>query len=91
MPRFAAPPSNVTGPLGDYLQELWRYVSSQPQISIQSFGATSTPNSLVSGFPGDMCVNIGSASTNSRLWLLGGTVRSAITNKGWNIVRIAAP
>ena len=91
MPRFPAPPSNVTGPLGSYLRELWGYVTSQPQISVQSFGATSTPNSIVSGFPGDLCVNIGSASTNSRLWVLGGASRSAITNQGWQLVRVVAP
>jgi len=91
VPRFPTPPSDVTGPLGTYLRELWRFVESQPQISMQSFSATGTPNSVVSGFPGDMCVNIGSASTASRLWLLGGTTRSIITNKGWQLVRVVAP
>lgn len=85
------PPSDITGPLGGYLRDLWRYVESQPQFSAQSFSATSTPNSIVSGLPGDICVNLCSASTASRLWVLGGTTRSAFTNQGWQLVRVVAP
>lgn len=91
MPRFPAPPSNISEPLAGWLRNVWRYIESQPQLSYTSFSATATPNSLVSGFPGDLCVNIGSASTATRLWILGGTSRSAITNQGWQIVRIVAP
>lgn len=91
MPRFPQPPSDITGPLGSYLQSLWRFVESQPQFSMQSFAVTTTPNSRVSGFPGDLCVNINSSSTASRLWILGGTSRSAITNQGWQLVRVVAP
>jgi hypothetical protein len=91
VPRFQQPPSNISEPLAGWLRNVWSYIESQPQFSYTSFGATDTPNSRVSGFPGDMCVNIGSASTATRLWILGGTSRSAITNQGWQIVRIVAP
>jgi hypothetical protein len=91
VPRFPAPPSGLSEPLSGYLRQIWSFIESQPQTSINSFSATATPNSLVSGFPGDMVVNIGSASTNSRLWILGGAARSAITNKGWQLVRVVTP
>lgn len=89
MPRkLVAPPSNVSGPLGLWLRDLHAWVENQPNISLASFGATDTPNSRVTGFSGDMCVNLGSASTTSRLWVLGGASLSALTDQGWAAVRI---
>ena len=76
----------ITGQLGFWLNELHQFIEAQPRISVASFGAT--PNSAVTGLPGDLCVNIGSASTTSRLWVLGGAARSALTNQGWALVRM---
>ena len=88
--NVSQPPSDVTGPLGRWLGEVAAYLNAQPQISLASFGATETPNSRVTGATGAMCVNISdSASTQSRLWLLG-TV-SARTDQGWQLLRIVAP
>ena len=92
MPRnLIAPPSNISGPLGLWLRDLHQWVENQPQISLASFSATETPNSRVTAFSGGLCVNLGSASTQSRLWLLGGNSVSVLTDQGWQVVRIAAP
>jgi hypothetical protein len=92
MPRnMAAPPSDITGTLGSWLRDLHRWIEAQPQLSLASFGPTETPNSRMSGLPGALCFNIGSGSTQSRLWLLGGAVPSTLTDQGWQIVRIVAP
>jgi hypothetical protein len=79
--RLPAPPSDVTGPLGAWLTSAWRVIEAQPRLSYDSFDGS--PNSRVTGLPGDLLVNFGSASTNSRLWILGGGSRSVLTNQGW--------
>lgn len=86
MSRLRMPPSEITGVVGDYLRDLWRYIESQPQIS--TFSGTS-PNSLVSGYPGDMTINLGSASTDTRAWLKGGGTRTW-SNTGWVVIRISS-
>ena len=77
--RIASPPSGITGPLGTYLREIARAINDIPQLSAYS-GVT--PNGVVSGFPGDLTVNLTSSSTDKRLWQLGGTTRST-TSQGW--------
>lgn len=86
--RLSPPPSSVTGPLGGWLREVYALLEATPNFSFASFDATSTPNSRVSGRTGDFCINIGSASTESRVWTLGGIPTSALTNLGWSLVRI---
>lgn len=88
MRRLPAPPSAITGVLGTWLRELHSVVEALPNVSIASFGATDTPNSRVTGMSGDLCINIGSASTDSRAWILGGGTRSALTDQGWALLRI---
>lgn len=85
MPFLPLPPSDLTGPLGEYLLVLWRTMNGLPNIS--AFSGTS-PNSTVTGVPGDLAINIGSASTESRLFVKGGSARLPSTT-GWNTVRIA--
>lgn len=89
--RLQAPPSDVTGPLGAWLRQLHTVVESLPNFSIASFTDTETPNSRVTGLSGDFVVNLGSASTDSRLWVLGGGTRSALTDQGWALVRVVRP
>lgn len=84
MSRLRMPPSEITGALGDYLQDLWRYVESQPQFS--TFSGT-TPNGAVLGYPGDMTINLGSASTDTRAWIKGGATRTW-GNTNWVTLRI---
>lgn len=86
--RLPAPPSSLTGPLASWLRELHTLIESQPNISLVSFEATDTPNSRVTGMSGDIAINIGSASTDSRAWILGGGTRSALTDQGWALLRI---
>lgn len=69
--RLAPPPSSVTGPLGSWLNDVWALLNNQPTVSY--FSGT-TPNSTVTGVAGDVAINIGSASTDSRAWLKGGDV-----------------
>ena len=86
--KLVAPPSDVTGALGAWLRELHRVVESTPNVSLVSLGATATPNSAVTGVPGDLAFNVSpSASTSSRLWVMGGS-GSALTQLGWALVRI---
>lgn len=84
MPYLPQPPSSLTGPLGEYLQVLWRAFNKIPNVS--AFSGT-TPNSTVSGYPGDIAVNIGSASTTSRVWIKGGDARQPSTT-GWAAMRV---
>ncbi len=91
MPQFRDPPSNVTGALAEWLRDVATWINSMPSMSRVSFAVTATPNSIYSGTPGDFLVNVASASTNSRLWHLGGAVGSARTTLGWQLVRIVAP
>lgn len=86
------PPSDVTGPLGRWLGDVTAYLNSQPQLSLASFGPTETPNSRVTGATGALCINLGSGSTQSRVWVLApaGTI-SERTDQGWQLLRIVAP
>ena len=82
--RIASPPSDLTGPLGLYLREVARAINDIPQVS--AFSAT-TPNSLVTGYPGDLAINLASASTDTRLWIKGGSSRQP-SRTGWMTLRI---
>lgn len=86
--RLVPPPSSITGALGQWLRDVHTLLEAQPNFSLVSFAATETPNSRVTGRSGDFCVNIGSASTDSRVWVLGGASVSALTDQGWRLVRI---
>ena len=86
--KLVPPPSNVTGALGEWLREVHRVIESTPNASLVSLAATATPNSVVTGTPGDLAFNVSpSASTSSRLWVMGGS-GSALTNLGWALVRV---
>lgn len=80
--RIGSPPSDITGSLGYYLREVARAINDLPAIS--AFSA-STPNSLITGYPGDLAVNLTSVVTDLRLWQLGGSLRVP-SNSGWNPV-----
>jgi hypothetical protein len=77
--KLVPPPSTVTGALGEWLREVHRVIESTPNVSLVSLDASAT---------GDLAVNVNqSASTTSRLWVLGGS-GSALTNLGWALVRV---
>lgn len=74
------PPSSVTGSLGDWCLAVSRYLNSQPVISI--FSGSNTPNSSLTGLAGDLAVNLQSGSTDSRLWVKGGSPDTP-SKTGW--------
>lgn len=85
--RLPQPPSSLSGPLGDYLLKIWEVVNATPRLSY--FTGTS-PNSQVTGFVGDLGVNINSTSTDTRLWILGGS-GTTVRQTGWVTVRTGPP
>ena len=85
--RLRNVPSSITGELRGWLSDVATMLNAQPFASV--FSGT-TPNSVVTGIAGDMAVNVGSASTSSRLWVKGGD--PVIPDQlNWVIVRVAAP
>lgn len=83
--KLPPPPSSITGELGEYLGRLYSAVNQTPSISYVS---TTNPNSAVTGFAGDILVNVGSASTSTRLWLKASGV-TVPDKTNWVMVRIA--
>jgi hypothetical protein len=82
--RLGLPPSGITGELGGWLNQVWRAVN---QIPTASYFSGANPNtSGFTGGPGDLLVNVGSASTNSRLWIMGG---ASVSTNSWVVVRVA--
>lgn len=82
--KLPFPPSSITGELGDYLLQMWRMFNDTPNASY--FSGTNPNTSGVTGLPGDLLVNVGSASTNTRMWIAGGT---SLSTNSWFPVRIA--
>lgn len=82
--KLRLPPSDVTGALGEWLQDLWRTVNNTPTASY--FSGTNPNTSGFTGQPGDLLVNVGSASTSTRLWQMGG---ASVSTNSWVAVRIA--
>lgn len=85
--RLRLPPSALTGELYNYLTEVWRAVNDIPNLSYFS-GAT--PNSRLTGVPGDVGINPNSGSTAPRMWIMGGTSTSGVT-QGWLPVVVGEP
>ena len=84
--RVPAPPSSVTGALRQWCESVAQRLNSMPTWS--AFSAA-TPNSLVTGAAGDIAVNLGSASTDSRVWLKGGSP-DVVSTTGWVVLRTLA-
>lgn len=75
-------PSNLTGPLAAYLLDLSiviRGLAEAPKVSAFS---GNDPNGVVSGFPGDLAVNLTSTSSTLRLYQKGGSAR-ILSTTGW--------
>jgi hypothetical protein len=85
-PRIPPIPSSITGDVRRYLEQVRAQLNSEAYIS--KFSAANPNTSGLSGLPGNLAVNIGSASTSSRLWIMEGSAPSLDTN-AWRIVRIA--
>lgn len=80
--KVPQPPSSLTGPLGEYLGLLARAINGTPTISY--FSGTH-PNSTVTGFAGDIAINVAPSSTASRMFIAYGSTTTR--GKGsWNTV-----
>ncbi len=83
--RVGPPPLGTPAPLVSYLQVLADAINRMPRFSYFS-GSTPAASNL-SGLPGDVAINMGSASTSSRVWVKGSN--NTIPNTtGWVVVRI---
>ena len=81
--RVTSPPSDITGALGTYLWEVARAINDIPQLS--AFSGTDPNSGSNPGFPGDLLVNLTSATTDRRLYIMGGSRREKSTT-GWTLV-----
>lgn len=85
--RIPDPPSNVKDPVVyAWMVAVTQQLNSEAFIS--QFSGTNPNTSVISGIPGQMTVNIGSASTFTRLWIMAGSVNSVSTTS-WHPVRVA--
>lgn len=84
--RLPPVPSGVTGPLADWCRLAVKQLNGEGYISLVS--AANPNTSGFTGIPGNLLVNIGSASTWTRLWVMSGSVASRSTNS-WQMVRMA--
>lgn len=84
--RLPSIPSNLTGQLATVLRLWERQLNSEAFIS--KFSAANPNTSGLTGIPGNLAMNVGSASTWTRLWVMGGSVASIDTN-GWQMVRVS--
>lgn len=79
--RLRYPPSNITGELGSWLQEVWRAVNAIPAMSM--FSGTFPSN--VTGVAGDIAVNVGVSSTASKIFIHYGS-RSIPESTSWRTI-----
>ena len=85
--RVASPPSMVTGSLRRYLETMAQAINDLPVFSFYS-GTTPAAAGIL-GLPGHLAINLGSASTDSRVWLHGGAGNS-YNSSGWVVLRTLA-
>jgi hypothetical protein len=83
--RIGLPPSDVTGPLGAWLRDVYRALNQIPNASYISVDNPNT--SGFTGYPGDLAVNVVSGSTVSRIWVMGG---ASVSTNSWAVVRTAS-
>lgn len=86
-PRVPPPPYTGIPGLDAWLGQVTYALNALPRVSW--FSGT-TPNSSVTGTAGDIAINLCSASTSTRAWILGGAP-STVTNIGWLTIRIGPP
>ncbi len=82
--RLGPPPVGTPPAMVKWLNELVEVVNRTPRFS---YFSAASPESIVTALPGDLAINIGSASTDSRLWVKGGS-GTVPTATGWRVVRV---
>ena len=85
-PRIPPIPGNIMGPIRDYLELVRRQLNAEAYIS--KFSGIDPNTSGITGVPADLLVNVGSASTATRLWMKKGAAQSASTIS-WVPLRVA--
>ena len=82
------PPSNVTGPLAEWLRDLANILNAK--VARASYFSGESPNSTMTALPGYLAINMSpSQSTDSRVWVHGGTGTTPTTT-GWVTLRTNA-
>lgn len=81
--NFPLPPSGVTGPVRDYLAKLVTEVINH--LPVFSYASLATPNSVYTGKVPDFFINIGSASTQTRLFM---NIAPTTSTVSWATIRI---
>lgn len=85
--RIPQPPYGIKDPIVlRYLVEVAKILNTEAYIS--KFSAANPNTSGLTGIPGNLAVNVGSASTWTRLWQMAGSTASIATS-GWQMVRMA--
>ena len=79
--RVPEPPSNLTGPLRSWCEDVARAINALPTFS--RFSGTSP--SGITGQAGDFASNLGSASTSSRWW---GNTGLSVNTTNWVAIRV---
>lgn len=84
--RVPPVPSSFSGADRRWAQAVTDALNGMPVFSL--FSGTDPGSSQVSGMPGYLAINYGSASTDSRLFVHGGAGNSYTTTE-WKVVRLA--
>lgn len=84
--RLAPVPSHLTGPIAQTLR-LWYEQLNNREGYISIFSGADPNTSGFTGIPGNLLVNVGSASTWTRLWVQGGSVAS-ISTTSWHPIAV---
>lgn len=82
--RNEIPPPTGNQRFDQWMRDFHIQWNSQPRLSW--FSGT-TPNSVVTGTPGDIVVNLASGSTVTRLWTMVGDT-SLVTTLGWQTLQV---
>lgn len=81
--KVEVPPPTGNPAFDQWALTISQWINSHPHMSW--FSGT-TPNSTLTGTPGQIAVNLASGSTVSRLWVMGGDPTSIATNLGWRFL-----
>ena len=85
--RIPQPPQSIKDPVvSGYLATVARILNAEAYIS--KFSGTDPNTSNLTGVPGNLAVNVGSASTWTRMWQMSGSIMS-IGTTGWKMMRMA--
>ena len=85
--RIQAPPPTGNQAFDQWARNVWLLLNNMPRVS---WFSGVTPNSVWTGTAGDLAINLASASTHTRIWVMGGAP-SYVTNKNWFPLALGAP